>query len=263
MSAHWLGTLIGYGVAALLTLQHTSLLIWLSALSSILFAAVLIKLPEQPYAKHDTYFQTLRGGLRAMRQSALLRYVGFGLFSVYMVIGVLEELLPRMYVQFGQNDHAIALILAAALLLTVVVLTRLEAVIRFSLPVQMLAMALACGLLIAGLSTGGISGTLLVLGFSLVFQLFRPLFQHHVQEAAIGKAKATIGSLPGLLAGLLSALAYSIIGKLSVRHGELWAIGAYTAAWLVVFMVIAVIGTRYRWPASLESDHGAKSARTL
>jgi len=246
MSARWLGTLLGYVIASVLTLRHTNALIGLSIAGSLLSAAVLITLPEHPYKKQDSYLKTLAAGLSEIVRSKKLRYMCYGLFSIYMVIGVIEELLPRLYANFGLNDSAISIMLAVALIVTVLLLTRLESFVQFSLPKQMLCMVLAVGLLLGGLHLGGFDGSFLILLFSLIFQLFRPVFQHHVQEAATGNERATVGSVPGLVGGIVGALAYIVIGKGAEFSNERLSIGAYGTFWLAVFLLLAYMGRKYR-----------------
>jgi MFS family permease len=244
MSALWTGTLFGYILASVLTLEYADALIIASIASSLLSSATLLFVKERPYKKQDTYFKTLGAGLREVRRSKVLRYACYGLFSVYMIIGVLEELLPRIYANFGLSERAISLILAAALLLTVTLLTRLESLVHFSLPKQIVAMAGGVILLLVGLTLGGIPGSAFVLIFSLIFQLFRPLFQHHVQEAAEGDERATIASIPGLFGGVVGALSYEIIGRVAERTSELTSIGIYAAVWLGLLLILAYRGTR-------------------
>lgn len=249
-SVYFLGSLIGYLVASVLTLDNTNLLIGLSIASSLLFAVVLAIAPESPYQKQSTYLKTLAAGSKEILQSKKLRYMCYGLFSVYMIIGVLEELLPRTYANFGLSDTMIALTLAAALVLTVTVLARLETFVRFSLTKQVLFMALGVVFLLLGLWLGGVGGSVLVLLFSLVFQLFRPLFQHHIQETATGDERATIGSIPGLAAGLFGAAAYVVIGKIAGLISELSSIAFYGAFWLCLLLVLAYTGRKYRVPTA-------------
>ncbi len=244
-SSYWLGTLVGFLAASLLTLNHSGPLICLSIASSAVFAAILVFAPEHPYKKQDTYLKTLKSGFREVGRSGKLRYVCFGLFTVYMIIGVLEELLPRIYANFGLSDSAVALTLAAALVITVIFLTRLETFVRVSLTKQMLLMALGVVFLLGGLYAGGLTGSLLILIFSLVFQLFRPLFQHHVQAVAEGDERATIGSIPGLAAGLFGAAAYAVIGKVAEFSNEVSSIAMYGSFWLAILLLLAYIGKNY------------------
>lgn len=246
MSANWLGTLLGYVLASLITLEHTSLLISISIVSSLLFAGILAAAPEHPYKKQATYLKTLGAGLKEIAASKKLRYVCYGLFAVYMIVGVLEELLPRLYADFGLSDRMVSLTLAVSLLLTVIFLTRLESFVRFSLAKQMLSMSLGTVFLLGGLYAGGISGSLLILIFSLVFHLFRPLFQHHIQEATEGDERATIGSIPGLAAGLFGAVAYALIGKGAEVSSERFSIGIYGIFWLILLLILAYLGRSYR-----------------
>jgi hypothetical protein len=245
MSALSFGLLAGYFVAALLTLKHTGLLIGLSLAASLLMSLILCLVPEHPYKKQATYFKTLAAGFKEIMHSKKLRYVCFGLFSVYMIVGVLEELLPRLDAQFGQNDSAVSIVLAAGLLLTVVLLTRLESFVRFSMAKQMLVMCAGLVFLLGGLRLGGLGAAAMVLVFSLVFHLFRPVFIHHVQEVAEGNEKATISSIPGLAAGLLSAAAYAVIGMVASHTSEKVSIGLYGALWLAGLLVLAWWGRKY------------------
>lgn len=245
MALHWLGTLIGYLVAAAFTLQHTTLLISLSIMSSMVTAAMLFFTPESPYKKRDTYLKTLKAGMQEVIQSKKLQFLCLVLFTVFMIIGVLEELLPRTYAIFGLGDGAVSLALALSLLLTIIVIARLESYVHFSLRKQVLAMVAGIVLLLAGLWVGGMGGTLLVIAFSLVFQLFRPLFMHHVQETVAGDERATVASIPGLAAGLLGALGYVIIGAGAAVSSETVSIGAYGIFWLAVLLGLAYGAKRY------------------
>lgn len=246
MSVGTAGKLTGLITAAILTLQHTNLLIGLSLVSSILLSAVLLLLPEHPYKKQATYIKTLGAALSEITHSRKLRYLCYGLFSIYMSIGVIEELLPRVYASFGMNDTAVALIIAASVVLAIFLLTKLEWVSRFSLTVQFLALSLGLGTLIIGLQVGSIAGSLLVLIFALVFELFRPIFMHHVTAAAKGDERATIGSIPGLFGGLLGAGAYWLIGYVSQQTNENRAIALYALLFLGVFILLALLGRGYR-----------------
>ena len=105
-------------------------------------------------------------------------------------------------------------LMSAARVVAVLLLTRLESIVRISLTKQVLAMCTGIIFLLVGLFLGKPIASLLILAFSLVFQLFRPVFMHHVQEVAHSEARATIGSIPGLAAGLFGAISYVVIGKL-------------------------------------------------
>ncbi|HTE22197.1 MAG TPA: hypothetical protein VK674_04095 [Candidatus Limnocylindria bacterium] len=116
-----------------------------------------------------------------------------------------------------------------------------------------------------GLYFGGAGGSLLLLLFSLLFQLFRALFQHHIQDAAEGDERATIGSIPGLASGMFGALAYVIIGKGAALSSERFSIGAYGAFWLFVFLLLAFMGRKYRLgkhhPAAEPAETGQPSTQ--
>lgn len=242
MSAGSVGSLAGFGLAAALTLDHADTLTALSVISSMLFAILFALAPERPYKRQATYFATLASGFREIGRSRKLRYVCVILFSTYMTIGVLEELLPRLYAGFGMSDRIVALLTAAALLVSVFLLARLEDFVRFSLAKQVLVMAGGMALLLAGLTAGGISGSLLILTFSLVFQLLRSVFIHHVQDVAETDDRATIGSIPGLAAGLLGAGAYALIGIGAGASSENISIGIYAIVWLALFLILAYAG---------------------
>jgi MFS family permease len=245
MAAYYAGILLSLGVAATLTLQHTNVLIGISAAASCAIILLLAPVAEAAYNRRATYLKTLQAGVAELRQSGLLRYVCVGLLVIYMIISVLEELLPRLYAAIGLNEHQIPVMAAIALVATILVVSRLEVMVRFSLAKQMLAMAGGLVLLVAGLYFGGAIAVLGILLFNLVFQLFRPLFQHHVINASTGDAKATIGSLPGIGSGLLGAGAYGIIGAVAQEHGEPFAIGAYGVFWILVLLGLALWGMAY------------------
>ena len=106
-------------------------------------------------------------------------------------------------------------------------------------------MAVGLSFFIVGLQLGGVSGVVLVLIFNLIFQLFRPLFMHHVQEAAIGDEKATMASIPGLAAGVFTVFAYMLIGMGSKQTSELSSMTAYGCLWLILLVLLAIAGRRY------------------
>lgn len=247
MSAHSLGWFLGYVFAAVLTLHHTNALIALSSIASLAFLVLLFS-PERPYERHSTYVQTLRAGIDEVVRSPKLRYVSFVLFAIMMTLGVLEELLPRIYASFGMNDTWVSIFGAAALIVSVFLLTRLESVVQFSFTKQMLAMSGAIVLLIVGLAWNVMAASALVLLFNLILHLFRPLYMHYVQDVAKGKARATINSVPGLASGALSAGAYAIIGIVAGHSNQNFSIGLYAAAWLLIFVALAVIGKKYALP---------------
>ena len=252
MSVNTIGKLAGLLVAAMLTLRHTNLLISLSLLSSILLSVVLLLLPEHPYKKQNTYLKTLQAAFREVGHSKKLRYLCYVLFCVYMTIGVLEELLPRVYANFGLSDTMVSLVIAASVVVAIFLLARLEWVSRFPLSKQVLVMCVGLLALIAGLSASGWTGTFLVVTFALVYELFRPVFMHHVTAAAKGDERATIGSVPGLFGGLLGAGAYGVIGAVAKHTSENFAIGAYGLVFLCVLTVLAFLGRKYRpQPASI------------
>jgi len=253
-SAFYSGLLAGFLVAAALTLRHTNVLIGLSAAGSFAGAIVLLLATERPYAKQNSYLKTLRNGLREFTQSKKLRYVCYGSFTVLTIIGVLEELLPRIYADFGLNNTEVALLAAIALLLTVFLLTRLESFVRFSLSKQMLVMCAGILLLVAGLSLGDKEAAILILLFNLVFQLFRPVFQHHIQQEVKGDERATVGSIPGFAAGIFGAAAFSIIGWIAQAKSERFAIGVYGLFWFVVLIILAIVGLKYKVPRPLKNS---------
>jgi len=247
MSAASVGSLVGYVFAAVFTLKHTSLLIGLSVASSAIFLILSIA-PEHSFQKQATYLKTLKIGVREVGYSKKLRYMCYVLFAIFMVIGVLEELLPRVYADFGLTDTSISLLVAAAMIVAVLLLTRLESFVRISLTKQVLAMCAGVMFLLVGLFLGKPIASLLILAFSLVFQLFRPVFMHHVQEVAHSEARATIGSIPGLAAGLLGAISYVVIGKLAQATTERFSIGAYSFVGLVGLLLLAYMGRAYSVP---------------
>ena len=248
MSINTVGKLAGLLVAAVLTLRHTNLLLGLSIVSSLLLSAALLPLPEHPYKKQLTYLKTLAAGFKEVARSPRLRYLCVVLFSVFMTIGVLEELLPRVYAHFGLNDTAVSLVIGASVLVAIVLLAKLEWVSRFSLRKQVMLLAGGLVALLAGLYLRDISGTALVVLFALVFELFRPVFIHHVTDAAQGDERATIGSIPGLYAGVLGAGAYVVMGWLAERTTEHTSYGIYGAFWLIAFLILAYMGKRYWTP---------------
>jgi MFS family permease len=247
-SVQYGGMLAGFFLAALLTLQHTNTLIGLSAAASFAGAIILLLAAERPYSKQATYIKTLRSALHEFRQSKKLRYLCYGSFTILMVIGVLEELLPRLYADFGLNDSQVSLMVAAALLATIFLLTKLESFVRFSLSKQMLVMGGGILVLIAGLISGGTGAAFLILLFSLVFQLFRPVFQHHILQEVKGEERATVGSIPGFASGIFGAVAFSIIGWVAQAKSERFSIGAYAFFWFIVITLLAIIGRRYKIP---------------
>lgn len=115
-------------------------------------------------------------------------------------------------------------------------------------------MAAGICLFLAGLVIGSYPGVALILGFSLLFQLFRPLFQHHVQAAVKGNERATVASIPGLAGGALGALAYMIIGQISNYTSELVSIGLYAGVWLVIVFVYAWWGNSVKTTFSSSSN---------
>ncbi len=236
-SSFWTGILIGHILSALLTLNNAELLIQLSIASSLLYAVVMLASHESPYDKRGSYLGTLKAGVQDVRRSKELQILGFILFSVYMIIGVLEELLPRLYAQFGLNDSGVSMALSVALLLTIFVVAKLEKTVRFSIAKQLGMMIAGLVILLLGLYTQGLSGVALVMLFSLIFQLFRPLFQNHVVKATKSAEKATVTSIPGLAGGVVGAVAYVVIGILSRGFGEVGSIALYTAFWLAVLCV--------------------------
>lgn len=248
MSVSTAGKLAGLITAAILTLQHTNLLIGLSLISSVLLSAVLLWLPEHPYKKQATYLKTLGAAFAEVKRSRKLRYLCYVLFSIYMSIGVIEELLPRVYASFGMNDTAVAIIIAASVVSAIFLLTKLEWVSRFSLTIQSLILCSGLITLVIGLQFGSIVGSLLVLMFALVFELFRPVFMHHVTAAAQSDERATIGSIPGLFAGLFGAGAYWLIGFVSQQTSENQAITLYALLFLGVFVLLTFLGKAYRTP---------------
>jgi MFS family permease len=245
MSAFYTGMLTAYGLAAILTLKNAALLIAFSMALSLGFGLLMLCTKESPYKKQATYLKTLVAAVAEVRGSKILQYVCFATFMVFMVIGVLEELLPRLYEGFGLNDTGVSITLAVSLLATVVLVTKLEAFVQFSLAKQALFMAAGLCVLIAGLKLGGFGAVVLILVFDLVFQLFRPVFMHHIQEASDGDQRATISSVPGLAAGLFSAIAYVIIGQVAHGTSERFSIGLYAGFWLAVAIVLAIIGRSF------------------
>jgi MFS family permease len=245
MSALSVGMLAGYGLAAFLTLQHTSILIGISVASSVAFTLLLLVAKERPYNRRATYLKTLKAGLAEIRSSKRLRYICYVLFSIYMTLGVIEELLPRLYAGFGLNDSAVSWVLAISLLATIFFLTRMEVFVRFSLAKQSLLMCAATGFLLVGLGIGGVGAVALLMFFNLVFHLFRSVFIHHTQEVTESDEKATIASIPGLAGGLFGALAYVIIGAVAETHSERFSIGAYGLFWLMSFIALAYLGRKY------------------
>jgi MFS family permease len=245
---YYTGILLSLGTAAVLTLRYTDVLIGLSIISSAAIVLLLWRMPEHPYTKQATYLKTLGAAMHELRRSKKLLYICAGLFTIYMIISVLEELLPRLYAAIGLSDTQIPLMAALALLTTVFAVGKLESFIQFSLSKQMLVMAGGLALLVGGLYVGGFTAVVGILLFNLVFQIFRPVFQHHVIHTAKGDAKATISSVPGLASGLFGAGAYGIIGLTAQNTSETFAIGIYGVFWMIVLLALAFIGRRFATP---------------
>ncbi len=255
-AAFWAGMLAGHGISALLTLDNADFLMWLGVVSSVLSGLIMLLGKESPYKKQSSYFGTLIAGVAEIRGSKQLLYVSGVLFSVYTLLGVVEELVPRVYSSFGLSDSAVSLTLAIALLLTVVLVARLESVISFSIPKQVGLMALGALILTGGLLVGDYPGVFLVLLFSLIFQVFRPLFQHHVISFTKSNEKATVSSIPGIVGGLVGAAGYFSIGLLSVKFGEEGSIALYAAFWLCVLVFLMILGSRVMQKPSNSGDSG-------
>lgn len=249
-SVYWAGALVGFIISAILTLNHTNLLLVISVISSFFYPTILLIASEHSYKKQDTYLHTLRAAFREVRQSKKLQYICFVMFSIYMIIGVLEELFPRLYAQFGLSDTTISLIAASSMLAVVLLLTKLEKFVHFSYSKQIIVMCIGLVLLVLGVGIGKSHAAVLILLFSLIFQLFRPVFEHHIQDVAIGSERATIGSVPGLFGGILGAVAYVVIGRISVVSSERISIMIYALLWLIILIATAIAGSKYRYSAA-------------
>lgn len=249
-SVYWGGALTGFVLAACLTLRNTNTLLILSIVFSVLYSLILVFASEHSYEKQDSYLRTLRAGFREVRHSKRLRFVCYVMFSIYMIIGVLEELLPRLYAQFGLSDAIIAMIAALSMLAVVLLLVKLEKFVHFSYAKQIVIMCLGILLLIAGVLIGTSYSVFFILSFSLTFQLFRPVFEHHIQDVATGNERATIGSIPGLFGGIVGAGSYVFIGKIAAISSEQTSIAVYALIWLVILLGLSAVGAKYKYSSA-------------
>lgn len=245
-SAYYTGMLLGFLTAAVFTLQHASLLIGLSIGISLAAAIVLMAAHERPYKRKDTYLKTLKSGLHELKQSKKLRYLCYCLFTILMVIGILEELLPRVYANLGLSDSQVSMMAAASVLATILLLTRLESFVRFSLSKQILALCGGVLILVGGLIMGSKSAAILILVFGLTFQLFRPVFQHHILAEVKSEERATVGSIPGFVSGVFGVAAFSIIGLIAQAKSERFSIGTYALLWFAVLIILSLLGLKYK-----------------
>ena len=111
-------------------------------------------------------------------------------------------------------------------------------------------MSAALILLVTGVAIGKSYAAVLILMFNLVYQLFRPVFEHHIQDVAKGSERATIGSIPGLIGGLLGAGVFAILGKVSAITSERSAIAYYGIIWFFLMLILSAWGMKFsRKPA--------------
>ncbi len=249
-SMYWAGTLLGFLIAAILTLKHSTILLTISIASSFIYSAVLLFATEHPYERQDSYIKTLIAGFQEVMRSKKLRYLCTVMFSIYLIIGVLEELFPRLYAGLGLSDTIVALISAFCMSVVVLLLVKIERFVKFSYSKQVLIMSAALILLVTGVAIGKSYAAVLILMFNLVYQLFRPVFEHHIQDVAKGSERATIGSIPGLIGGLLGAGVFAILGKVSAITSERSAIAYYGIIWFFLMLILSAWGMKFsRKPA--------------
>lgn len=242
---YWAGTLLGFLIAAILTLKHSTILLTISIASSFIYSAVLLFATEHPYERQDSYIKTLIAGFQEVMRSKKLRYLCTVMFSIYLIIGVLEELFPRLYAGLGLSDTIVALISAFCMSVVVLLLVKMERFVKFSYSKQVLIMSAALILLVAGVVIGKSYAAVLILMFNLVYQLFRPVFEHHIQDVAKGSERATIGSIPGLIGGLLGAGVFAVLGKVSAITSERSAIAYYGIIWFFLMLILSAWGIRF------------------
>lgn len=243
-SLYWIGAMLGFICAAIFTLSNANALIIISIISSLIFSIALLFVKEQPYKRQLTYLKTLKAGVKEVKASKKLQFICFTLFSIYMIIGVLEELLPRFYADFGLSDSKVAVFLAVSFGVTALLLSRLEKLVKISISRQILIMATGILLLIAGLYITGLAGSVSILLFSILFTFFRPFFNHHIQQIIDGDQRATINSLPGLVGGLLGSVVYVVMGQVAERSSERFAVTAYGSIWIIVLLCLVLYGRR-------------------
>lgn len=238
----WVGILSGYLVSAVLTLQNHKTLILLSSLSSLMSLLLLTIMAEHPYKKQLTYIKTLQAGLQKAWSSKLLLYICLVTSVIYIILGVVEEYLPRVYSHVGLSDTSISLVVALTVLMSITLLTRLEKLVRTKLHIQVLVLVVGCILLLLGLVSYSKAGITLFVLFNLMFHLFRTVFYHHIQHVTDGDERATIGSLPSLMGGLIGAIGYWFIGFVGHRSSERYALGVFATFWLVILVILTVVG---------------------
>jgi MFS family permease len=234
------GALAGYIIASILTVEHATTLLHLSFASSLAGSITLLFVKEATYKRQSSYIQTLKSGFTEFKSSPRLQIIGFILFSTFMVYGVLEEFIPRLYADFGLSDTKIALTIALTYVFSITLLLRLERYVKFSLAKQTLGIIFGVVLFVGSLYLSGYLAASLVLLFGLVLELARSLFLHHIQNGIKGDEKATIASIPGLAGGLLGAIAYIAISLLSNVVGDIGALQTYGVIWVLVLIFATV-----------------------
>lgn len=239
------GYLLGYLTAAILTLRYANALIILTIISAFITLPLLLTIKESSYQRKSSYLQTMMSGFKEIRRSPKLQIISFILFSIFMIYGVLEELIPRVYDTFGVSERGISLFVALTYFFSAFILTKLEKYAKAPLWLQTLAIGGGLSFLLLSFSQAGFVGAVFLLSFGLIMELLRSLFLHHIQDAVEGDEKATISSIPGLAGGLLGALAYVVIGQIAKARSEVFAIASYSVFWIFTTLILAFFAYKY------------------
>lgn len=224
------GSVAGYIMASILQPYGFTLLCVVSAISSAVSGVIYISFQEAPRKKHETYLGTLKASLVIFFRSKILISSGVLLVIVHQIIGVLEEYQPRVFDSMGSSLTTVAILVAITNVISALLISRIDKFGIGNIRKKVLVALALCILYAFGLYVSGAIGIILVVVFNSGFLVLRMLFVQSLMKHTGSKEKATIGSIPGFMGGIIGIGMFAIVGFTSGRYGQSLSLGIYTVS---------------------------------
>ncbi|HVQ44466.1 MAG TPA: MFS transporter [Candidatus Saccharimonadia bacterium] len=232
--------------AAAIGLGYNGVLV-LSIATVLVTAVVAYNIPEAPRQEEtaDTgYFAELAEGVReAVKNPAVLRIIMLSGFIV-AIFGSLEEYTPIFFQAAGASLQTVPLLEAALVLVTATASALAHRVEHLGTRLFMLLLAVAGVCLLASEGGHGAGGIVLVVAFFGLMKLLEVIFDGQLQHSIKGRMRATITSVAGFGAELLSIGIYLAFGAVAETRGTFAAFGVFGAVTVLVAVAYLVVGRR-------------------
>jgi MFS family permease len=243
--------LASVGASVAFVTGYTGLL-WFSIAATVVAAVVAFTIPQAPRQEDTgeaTYFQDLWAGAgEAIHTPGLLHIIALGGFMAALY-GSLEEYTPLFFQSIGTPVQLIPLAEAMLVLLTVgasLVAHRYE---KLSTSAFLIILAMSGLMLVTGGWLGGYASAVLVGGFFAFTKLLEVIYEGKLQHGISSHRRATITSVSGFLAEIMSIGMFLGFGAIAEQAGTVAALGWFGGLVVVVAAVYLGLGRRVFRPA--------------